>query len=151
MSYISCGCCHWLFLQKVSCADSRVGDAKVRGISGGEKKRLSLACELMASPSVIFADEPTTGRFAFFFRIGIVDFFFRSISQLVQRIKIIYLVCWCNLDGEKNYNCCEFLVQLQWQQKGGSPLPAMVIYFVHRGCQRQICSALVWYRTSVLF
>ncbi|CAN6848143.1 unnamed protein product [Brassica oleracea] len=46
----------------VSCADSCVGDAKVRGISGGEKKRLSLACELIASPSVIFADEPTTGR-----------------------------------------------------------------------------------------
>ncbi|XP_059445138.1 ABC transporter G family member 7 [Corylus avellana] len=49
----------------VSCADSRVGDAKIRGISGGEKKRLSLACELIASPSVIFADEPTTGLDAF--------------------------------------------------------------------------------------
>ncbi|GAB2226646.1 hypothetical protein Drorol1_Dr00022461 [Drosera rotundifolia] len=49
----------------VSCADSVVGDAKVRGISGGEKKRLSLACELIASPSVIFADEPTTGLDAF--------------------------------------------------------------------------------------
>lgn len=49
----------------VSCADSIVGDAKVRGISGGEKKRLSLACELIASPSVIFADEPTTGLDAF--------------------------------------------------------------------------------------
>lgn len=49
---------------KVSCADSNVGDAKVRGISGGEKKRLSLACELIASPSVIFADEPTTGNCA---------------------------------------------------------------------------------------
>lgn len=49
----------------VSCADSNVGDAKVRGISGGEKKRLSLACELIASPSVIYADEPTTGLDAF--------------------------------------------------------------------------------------
>ncbi|XP_057961820.1 ABC transporter G family member 7 [Malania oleifera] len=49
----------------VSCADSNVGDAKVRGISGGEKKRLSLACELIASPSVIFVDEPTTGLDAF--------------------------------------------------------------------------------------
>ncbi|XP_016484987.2 ABC transporter G family member 7 isoform X2 [Nicotiana tabacum] len=49
----------------VSCADSRIGDAKVRGISGGEKKRLSLACELIASPSVVFADEPTTGLDAF--------------------------------------------------------------------------------------
>lgn len=49
----------------VSCADSRVGDAKVRGVSGGEKKRLSMACELIASPSVVFADEPTTGLDAF--------------------------------------------------------------------------------------
>ncbi|KAI4313822.1 hypothetical protein L6164_026772 [Bauhinia variegata] len=49
----------------VSCADTNVGDAKVRGISGGEKKRLSLACELIASPSVIFADEPTTGLDAY--------------------------------------------------------------------------------------
>ncbi|KAK9116165.1 hypothetical protein Sjap_015112 [Stephania japonica] len=49
----------------VNCAGSNVGDAKVRGISGGEKKRLSLACELIASPSVIFADEPTTGLDAF--------------------------------------------------------------------------------------
>ncbi|KAH7516393.1 hypothetical protein FEM48_Zijuj10G0130300 [Ziziphus jujuba var. spinosa] len=49
----------------VNCADSIVGDAKVRGISGGEKKRLSVACELIASPSVIFADEPTTGLDAF--------------------------------------------------------------------------------------
>ncbi|KAH8496066.1 hypothetical protein H0E87_019021 [Populus deltoides] len=48
-----------------SCADTNVGDAKVRGISGGEKKRLSLACELIASPSVIFSDEPTTGLDAF--------------------------------------------------------------------------------------
>uniref|UniRef100_I1NFU5 ABC transporter domain-containing protein n=1 Tax=Glycine max TaxID=3847 RepID=I1NFU5_SOYBN len=49
----------------VSCADTNVGDAKVRGISGGEKKRLSMACELLASPSVIFSDEPTTGLDAF--------------------------------------------------------------------------------------
>lgn len=49
----------------VSCAESIVGDAKVRGISGGEKKRLSVACEMIASPSVIFADEPTTGLDAF--------------------------------------------------------------------------------------
>eukprot|EP00252_Welwitschia_mirabilis_P025448 TRINITY_DN793_c0_g1_i1.p1 TRINITY_DN793_c0_g1~~TRINITY_DN793_c0_g1_i1.p1 ORF type:complete len:686 (-),score=108.11 TRINITY_DN793_c0_g1_i1:381-2438(-) len=54
-----------LRLGLVSCADTIVGDAKVRGISGGEKKRLSIACELIASPSVIFADEPTTGLDAF--------------------------------------------------------------------------------------
>ncbi|XP_047307316.1 uncharacterized protein LOC124910684 [Impatiens glandulifera] len=33
----------------VSCADFCIGDAKVRGISDGEKKRLSMACEMIAA------------------------------------------------------------------------------------------------------
>jgi len=52
-----------LGLSKV--ADTRVGDQKVRGISGGEKKRLSLGCQLIGSPELIFCDEPTTGLDAF--------------------------------------------------------------------------------------
>ena len=49
----------------VACADTRVGDAKTRGISGGEKKRLALGVQLVGAPSVIFADEPTSGLDSF--------------------------------------------------------------------------------------
>jgi len=42
-------------------ADTIVGDTKVRGLSGGERKRLSIAVEMISSPSLIFLDEPTSG------------------------------------------------------------------------------------------
>ena len=41
-------------------ATERLG-AMMRGISGGERKRLALASAMVGEPSLIFADEPTTG------------------------------------------------------------------------------------------
>jgi ABC-type multidrug transport system ATPase subunit len=49
-------------LQLEKAADTIVGDNKARGISGGERRRLAIACELIFSPSVIFLDEPTSGK-----------------------------------------------------------------------------------------
>ena len=40
-----------------SCAGSLVGDNKKRGLSGGEKKRLSIAAELIAGPKLLFTGQ----------------------------------------------------------------------------------------------
>eukprot|EP00877_Chromochloris_zofingiensis_P009171 jgi/Chrzof1/4507/Cz14g16020.t1 len=44
-------------------ASSLIGDeaAGIKGISGGEKRRVSVGIELVKDPAIIFLDEPTTG------------------------------------------------------------------------------------------
>lgn len=43
----------------------QIGTELIRGISGGERKRTSIGMEIIADPSVLFLDEPTTGLDAF--------------------------------------------------------------------------------------
>jgi ABC-type multidrug transport system ATPase subunit len=43
------------------CQDTRVGNAFLKGMSGGQKKRLSLAVAMLKQPAVILMDEPTSG------------------------------------------------------------------------------------------
>ncbi|ETV97635.1 hypothetical protein H310_09526 [Aphanomyces invadans] len=59
------------------CKDTRIGNAQVRGISGGERKRLSFATEILTNPSLLFVDEPTS---------GLDSFMAESVVQIMQKL-----------------------------------------------------------------
>ena len=45
--------------------DTIIGDEKIRGVSGGERRRANIAGQLIADPAALFLDEPTSGLDAF--------------------------------------------------------------------------------------
>eukprot|EP00752_Nemacystus_decipiens_P008144 g7283.t1 len=48
-------------LKLTNCADTRIGNDMHRGISGGEKRRVSIGVDTVQQPTIIFLDEPTSG------------------------------------------------------------------------------------------
>ena len=39
-----------------------VGNAMIKGISGGQRKRTSVGVETITNPHILFLDEPTSGK-----------------------------------------------------------------------------------------
>ena len=92
-------------------ANTRVGDEDVRGMSGGEKKRLSIACELMGNKKVLIADEPTSG----------LDFF--QAHQVISTFKKIavekrlIIVCTVHQPGSSIFSMLDDVLLLTFHGK----------------------------------
>ncbi|KAF3445375.1 hypothetical protein FNV43_RR10551 [Rhamnella rubrinervis] len=43
------------------CVNTIIGNSFIRGVSGGERKRVSIAHEMLINPSLLILDEPTSG------------------------------------------------------------------------------------------
>ncbi|GBB87851.1 hypothetical protein RclHR1_14340008 [Rhizophagus clarus] len=94
-------------------AHTKIGDYRIRGISGGERKRVSIASELLTDPGVIMLDEPTTGldaalalelikilkEFAIQQRKTIIIVIHQPSSQVFEIVDKLMLVC----DGRMVY------------------------------------------------
>ncbi|CAJ0943260.1 unnamed protein product, partial [Mesorhabditis belari] len=81
-------------------ADSIIGTRTRKGISGGEKKRLAFAQEILTSPPILFCDEPTSGLDAFL-ALQVI----KPSSQAFELINRIYVlaegrVAFCGTQAE---------------------------------------------------
>eukprot|EP01018_Ginkgo_biloba_P029591 Gb_19188 [translate_table: standard] len=45
----------------VHVSDTRIGDESIRGVSGGERRRVSIGVDVIHDPAVLLLDEPTSG------------------------------------------------------------------------------------------
>jgi ABC-type multidrug transport system ATPase subunit/ABC-type multidrug transport system permease subunit len=60
-----------------SCADTKIGDERTKGISSGERKRTAVGVELVHDPVLLLLDEPTSGLDSY------------TAYQLVENLKFI--------------------------------------------------------------
>lgn len=85
------------------CLDSICGDATLRGISGGQMKRLSIGVEMVHLPSLLFLDEPTSGLDSVI-SLEVMTFVYKLACQQRTVISTIHqvsspslsLVCLCD-------------------------------------------------------
>ncbi len=108
---------------------SVIGDASSQGVSGGEKKRVNIGTELVANPSVLFLDEPTTGLDATAAQDVMI-----CLSKLAKSRKMTV----CAVLHQPRPEIAELLDQLLLLATGGricwlGPLDDALVYFASQG------------------
>ena len=79
----------------------------VKGISGGERRRLSFACAMINDPNLLFCDEPTSGLDSFM-AMSIVD----ALRKLADKGKTV--ICTIHQPSSEIYQKFDRLCLLGW-------------------------------------
>ena len=82
----------------VSCQHTRCGNQFIQGLSGGQKRRLSLALALIKQPAVLFLDELTSGLDSF------AAAEIMTVVRRVARATGIVIICTIHQPSTRVYN-----------------------------------------------
>lgn len=117
---------HLLKLENV--ADNYIGSKISKGLSGGERKRVNIGCEMVNSPDILLLDEPTSGLDASTaYQIGLILRRFASMGHTI--------ICTIHQPRETLFSMFDRLLILSHGEtfyfgSGGS---AILEYFSARG------------------
>jgi ATP-binding cassette, subfamily G (WHITE), eye pigment precursor transporter len=107
------------------CENQIIGDpslSNVKGISGGEKRRLAFASEIITDPSILFCDEPTSGLDSFM-ALSIVE----AMRNLANQGKTI--ICTIHQPSTDTFKMFDYLYLLAEGNLAYSGLVSNVVAF----------------------
>ncbi|XP_045797655.1 ABC transporter G family member 15-like [Trifolium pratense] len=87
------------------CANTKIGNWHLRGISNGEKKRLSIGLEILTQPFVLLLDEPTSGLDS-----ASAFYVIQALSNIAFKGKIV--ICSIHQPGSETFNIFDDLLLL---------------------------------------
>lgn len=114
-----------LGLTHVAC--TKVGNDTIRGLSGGERRRVSIGIQLLILPSILFLDEPTSGLDSF-----TANSIVKTLSRLASKQRTIIMSI-----HQPRFDIFNTVNSIMVLSKGSvvynGPAPKMVTYFTNLG------------------
>ncbi len=115
---------------------SIIGGGIKRGLSGGQKKRVNIAMELMHGPQILFMDEPTSGLDA---SMSLKFIQFMQQFAITTQVAVAMVI---HQPNKKCFNIVDDVVLLQSSEEGGrvaysGPIYPGIQYF-NKICERKI-------------
>ncbi|KAL4475161.1 hypothetical protein ABPG74_001857 [Tetrahymena malaccensis] len=123
-------------LKLTKCQNALIGSKLIKGVSGGERKRANIGCELITDPSVIFLDEPTSGLDSF--TAYIVISILKDFAKIKQKT-VIMSIHSPNTDIWNLFDNVNLMVQGKFIYQG--PREQIISHFSKIGfqCPKYIC------------